>query len=390
MSRRYLLGTIWFDNFLIFILDLLVDDEKESFSERCHRRGCTAICCYNCCCQPKGNEETSGQLPYTDDAYTLIRNHPMFITSEQSECPALVEHPYNTFLRGEWYKQNGRFYYIVRGISFFLYAGFLAVWTAIILMGKHPEYFYAQVGRSMTLDLDSCANVSRTLTAANDPEALKTTTYKNLTLGLYAFLLLFVVENVILILALFPRIFRTIDYIIEISAFVLTFVYIYDWTDWQNPVIFRCPVQYQIGSMGLLLSWLGMLTYIKRTTWFDMGVFVVMIQLISAKFMRFIPVLLVVVCGFGFTYWMLLQNQDVFADPVQAVIRTGLLMFELNYEEHLYNNTIYYSIIYFISILSAIVFCIFILNLLISKRIFGITFFSIIFTEKSQPLYIIL
>ncbi len=349
-------------------------NEEKSLRERFHQRGCAAICYCNYFSQLKQNEESSGLIPYTDDAYTLIRNHPLFIASEQSQCPALVEHPYNTFLRERWYKQNRRFFYIVRAISFILYAAFLAIWTAIILLGKHPQYFYDKVGRNLTLDLDSCANVSMILTADNDSEALKTTTYKNLKSSLYAFLLLFLIENIILIIALFPRIFRTIDYIIEISAFVLTFVYIYDWTDWQNPVMFRCPVQYQIGSMGLLLSWLSMLTYVKRTTWLDMGVFVAMIQVIAYKFIRFIPVLLIIVCGFGFTYWMLLQNQDVFTDPVQAVIRTGLLMFELNYEEHLYDKPIYYEIIYFISILAAIVFCIFILNLLISKRIFRITF----------------
>jgi hypothetical protein len=349
-------------------------NEEKSLRERFHQRGCAAICYCNYFSQLKQNEESSGLIPYTDDAYTLIRNHPLFIASEQSQCPALVEHPYNTFLRERWYKQNRRFFYIVRAISFILYAAFLAIWTAIILLGKHPQYFYDKVGRNLTLDLDSCANVSMILTADNDSEALKTTTYKNLKSSLYAFLLLFLIENIILIIALFPRIFRTIDYIIEISAFVLTFVYIYDWTDWQNPVMFRCPVQYQIGSMGLLLSWLSMLTYVKRTTWLDMGVFVAMIQVIAYKFIRFIPVLLIIVCGFGFTYWMLLQNQDVFTDPVQAVIRTGLLMFELNYEEHLYDKPIYYEIIYFISILAAIVFCIFILNLLISKRIFRIIF----------------
>ena len=64
---------------------------------------------------------------------------------------------------------------------------------------------------------------------------------------------------------------------------------------------------------------------------------------------------------------MLLQNQTPFQTPVEAVIRTGLLMFDLGYEDHLYSNPIYYQIIYVITILSAIVFCIFVLNLLISK-----------------------
>ncbi len=358
---------------LIFILGAQMHDEKESFSERWHRHDCIEICYSECCCHMEKEDEV--QIPYTDDAYTLIRNNPLIIASEQSQYPALVDHPYNTFLREAWYCQNARFFYIVRVISFTLYATFLSIWTAIILLGKHPQYFYQQVGLNMTLDLATCANVSRTLTAANDPEALKTTTYKNLKLSLYAFLMLFVVENIILIFALFPRVFRTVDYFIEISTFIFTFVYIYDWTDWQNPVLFRCPIQYQIGSMGILLAWLSLLTYVKRSTLFDIGVFVAMLQVIGYKFLRFIPVLLVIVFGFGFTNWMLLQNQDVFVDPVQAVIRTGLLMFELNYEEHLYKNEIYYQIIFFITVLTAIVFCIFILNLLISKIIFRINFF---------------
>ncbi|CAF3896320.1 unnamed protein product, partial [Rotaria sp. Silwood1] len=344
-------------------------DEEESCAQRCRRRDCSTVCCWDCCCQSKLSEEKSNQIPYTNDAYTLIRNHPLFIASEQSQCPDLVQHPYNTFLRDQWYSQNSRLFYLVRAVSFILYAAFLAIWTAIILLGNHPQYFFNKLGRTMTLDLDSCETISRNLTTASDTEALKTTAYKTLQTILYGFLLFFVVENSILIFALFPRIFRTIDYILEISAFVLTFVYVYDWRDWQSPVVFRCPVQYQIGSMGLLLSWLGLLSYVKRTTWFDMGVFVVMIQLIGFKFIRFIPVLLIIVCGFGFTHWMLLSNQSPFQTPIGAVIRTSLLMFDLGYEDHLYNNQIYYQIIFFITILSAIVFCIFILNLLISVAV---------------------
>ena len=66
---------------------------------------------------------------------------------------------------------------------------------------------------------------------------------------------------------------------------------------------------------------------------------------------------------------MLLQNQAPFQSPVEAIIRSALLMFDLDYEGHLYEKTIYYQIIYVITILSAGVFCIFILNLPISKTI---------------------
>ena len=241
-------------------------DEKQTCRERCHRRGCSAICFCTCCCQIDQIEEPNSHFPYTDYAYALIRNHPRFIASEQAQYPALVDHPYNIFLRDQWYCQHRRLFYIIRGISSTLYSAFLAIWTAIVLLGKHPQYFYEKIDRNITYDLDSCEIVARNLTAANDFEALKTTTYRNLKYSLYGFLLFFVVENVILIVALFPRMFRTIDYILEISAFVLTFVYILDWRDWQNPVDFRCPIQYQVGSVGLLISWLVMLSYVIRSS----------------------------------------------------------------------------------------------------------------------------
>ncbi|CAF1688120.1 unnamed protein product, partial [Adineta ricciae] len=163
-------------------------------------------------------------MPYTDDAYVLIRNHPLFVASEQLQYPDHVQQPFNTFLRDA------------------------CIWTSLIVLGKHPQYFYAKLNVNMTLDSNLCENVSRILIATNDSEALKTTTYKNLKF------------------TLFPRIFRTIDYFLEISAFILTFIYIFDSNDWQDPLIFRCPLQYQIGSMGLLLAWLTLLSYFKRST----------------------------------------------------------------------------------------------------------------------------
>ena len=302
-------------------------------------------------------------LAYTDDAYTLIRNHPLFIAGEQSQCPDLIEHPYNTRLRYRWFIK----YRFLQLITFIFYATFLGVLTAIILNGRHPQYFYAKTNRNVTNDLNSCEIVSRNLTAANDVESLKTNAQKTMKWGLYTFLILCLIKNVIQIIALFPRVFRKINYYLEAFALVLCYVYVLDWYDWQNPVVFRCPIQHQLGAMGILLAYLNMLNYIRRIPYFSIGIFVTMLQLIFLKFIRFTPVLIIVVFGFGFTHWMLLQNQDVFSNPVGALMRTSVLAFELNYEDHLYKDQYYYQLIFVITILSAIVFSIFILNLLISK-----------------------
>jgi len=60
-----------------------------------------------------------------------------------------------------------------------------------------------------------------------------------------------------------------------------------------------------------------------------------MLQLIFLKFITFIPVVLIVIFGFIFMHWMLLQDQAPFQSPVEALMRTGILAFDLGYEDHL-------------------------------------------------------
>ena len=77
------------------------------------------------------------------------------------------------------------------------------------------------------------------------------------------------------------------------------------------------------------------------------------------------------ICGFAFTYWMLLQNQDVYGTPIAAILRTSLMLFDLGYADRLYKPSEggigYYKLVYVIFMLTAIVFSIFVINLLIGK-----------------------
>jgi hypothetical protein len=132
--------------------------------------------------------------------------------------------------------------------------------------------------------------------------------------------------------------------------------------------------------MGLLLAWMNLLTYVRCLPWLNIGIYVAMLQVISYKFLRFLPVLMIIICGFGFPYWMLLQNQAVFGTPIEALIRTSLMMFDLGYESRLYSapdQVAYYKLVYVIMILTAIVLCIFVINLLIGKRILLIQYFRV-------------
>jgi hypothetical protein len=106
--------------------------------------------------------------------------------------------------------------------------------------------------------------------------------------------------------------------------------------------------------------------------WMDIGLYVVMLEVIFVKFIRAIPLLMVIFCGFGFTYYMLLQYQPVFQTPFEAMFRTALSLFDLGYESRLYSpptGVMYYPVIYLVFILTEIIITILITNMLIGKLI---------------------
>jgi hypothetical protein len=357
----------------------MLEFEPKTCENLWHNRGVEALhtcwcCCHSnylgCLCCSKATKNEDEEEWYTNDAYTLVRNHPLFIVSQQKNCPKLIEHDYHTHLRQTKLRSFGLSFFIA---SFLFYMAYLSLFTAFVLNGKHPKYFYDKAGVNMTLDLPTCEYVSNFMINNTNvaSEALKTEAYKRIKWALYAMLSTFLVKNAFITVALFPKVLRVGGSYIEISALVLSYVYILDWYPWQSDIMFRCPIQYQLGAMGLLLAYINLLVYLRTTPVSNVGIYVVMFQVISVKFLQFLPVLLAIICGFGFTYWMLLQYQTVYGTPIEALMRTSLMLFDLGYESRLYdeqNGGIgYYKLVYVIFMLTAIACSIFVINLLIGK-----------------------
>lgn len=256
-------------------------------------------------------------------------------------------------------------------LSCLLYSAYLSIFTTLVLQNRHPEYFYSLVNVNYTEDLTTCEYVSNTLANGTNTDVLKSELHKRLRWVAFGFLILFIIKNTILIISLFPKLLRIGVYYIEVAVLVLSFVYILDWYSWLSPVLLRCPIQYQLGSFGLFLAWINFLTYVRYIPIARIGIYVVMLEVILWKFLQFVPVLMIIICGFGFSYWMLLQNQSVYKTPIEALIRTGLMIFDLGYEDRLYNPSEggigYYTILYVMFILTGIVLSIFVINLMISK-----------------------
>lgn len=105
------------------------------------------------------------------------------------------------------------------------------------------------------------------------------------------------------------------------------------------------------------------------------GIYVVMLEVILRKFLRFLPILLIFILGFGLSFHMLLQNQHVYQHTFDALVRTTLMLTgEFNYEEHLYpvdddENRYYYQIVFLLYILFCILMTILIMNLLIASAV---------------------
>jgi hypothetical protein len=124
------------------------------------------------------------------------------------------------------------------------------------------------------------------------------------------------------------------------------------------------------GSIGLLFSWITILTYMRYIPWMNWGLYVVMMQVIFSKFLKCIPVLLTLICGFGFTFYMLVQYQAPYGTPFEALMRTAISLYDLGYEARLYapttnNGIMLYPVIYFVFILTEITLAIIVTNLLI-------------------------
>ena len=207
---------LYFLNFTFICIDAKLISEPQTCTSLWHTRGVEAIhtcwcCCHSnglgcgCCHQTKKHQKEEW---YTNDAFTLVYNHPLFIVSEQKNSPELIQHIYHTHLRQTKLLSFGIWLFIS---SFLLYTAYLALFTSAVLMGKHPQFFYDKAGVNLTVDLPTCQYVSNFL--SNNPnvasEAFKTDTYKSIKFTLYVLLSIFLGKNLITILVLFPKVFRS-------------------------------------------------------------------------------------------------------------------------------------------------------------------------------------
>jgi hypothetical protein len=208
---------------------------------------------------------------------------------------------------------------------FFLlcYLIFVGIYTTIALRAKHPAQYYNLT--NINFDFSLCESVSRAIANGTiGSDGMKQTVDYWLKYILYALMAPIFVKNLWIMLTFFQLELRKIFTVsVELGTVVLGAYFIYDY-DYQQKIIMRCPVQWQIGAFGLFLSYIGMSYYLQYVP--VIGVYVIMMIAVFQRFFLFLPVILVLVCAFGFSFNMIFQNHDPFATPSLSLIKAGIFL----------------------------------------------------------------
>lgn len=254
---------------------------------------------------------------YTSNKVDLVRDHPLFMM-ESCEMAELMSHPVSASLIKQKFYNFGIFIF---GLFIFFYLTYLSLFTTIALRSQDPQIYYNLTNYS-NFDNSLCYNVSKILLqGSSSTGGVKTNTDYILKYVMYVLIWLHIAKNLSIIIAIIQISFvKTWTYWIEIIAVTLCFVFVYD-QDYQMSLTFRCPLQWQYGALALLLSWLCLLHYVQFMP--IIGIYVSMLLVICKKFMKFLIVLIILITGFSFTFYMIFHNFDVFSNAGLSYIKTG-------------------------------------------------------------------
>lgn len=190
--------------------------------------------------------------------------------------------------------------------SFLLYAVFLGLFTTTVLLTKHPQHYY-----NIT-DLDFDTNSCQSVIAALNMTSLKTADDTRLQIAMYVLLAINAFKNltaIILYARTAPK--KLFTFILEITSLALSFFFTLD-ASYQLKHAMRCPIQWQIGAVGLFMGYIALFYYIQYVPIF--GIYVLMIRKIFIRFTLFIPVFMVLISAFALSFHMIFQNFDSFED----------------------------------------------------------------------------
>jgi hypothetical protein len=257
----------------------------------------------------------------------LQLNHPFTLMVEKNR-EYLLDHPLVHSLLDYKWKLYARYVYYLNFLFYLLFVGTLTTYVFLTFAPYRFGVTHEQMQESSCYDLCSFVRTNST----DEIQALRG---RIRAMHVFQWLVI-VLASIQIIKELFQIVSERFDYInlentVELTAFTLAILFTVDLNSCSRDIGYRCVVQWQIGALGVFLTWFALVLFIQKFPRF--GIFVVMLTDILHTFSRFFLVFFLFIIGFALAFHMLLQNHNPFQHFGNSLLKTCVMMIgEFDYE----------------------------------------------------------
>ncbi len=261
------------------------------------------------------------------DRKLLQLNHPFTLMVEKNR-EYLLDHPLVHSLLDYKWKLYARYVYY---FNFLFYLLFVTSLTTYVFLTFAPYGFgitYDQMKESTCYEL--CTFIKK-----NHTDEIENLQIRIRTIHIFQWFVIILASSQI-VKELAQMISQRLDYInlenaVELTAFILAILFTIDLNTCSSDIGYRCAIQWQIGALGVFLTWFALVLFIQKFPRF--GIFVVMLTDILRTFSRFFLVFFLFIIGFALAFHMLLQNHNSFQHFGNSLLKTCVMMIgEFEYE----------------------------------------------------------
>lgn len=240
----------------------------------------------------------------------------------------LLDHPVVHSLLDYKWKLYARYVYY---FNFLFYLLFVASLTTYVFLTFAPYSFGITHDQMNSLTCSELCSVIK----QNQTEKLEELKTHILVLHVFQWIVI-ALASLQILKELSQVVADRLDYInlvnaVELSAFILAIIFTVDFNSCSREIGYRCVLQWEMGALGVLLTWFSLVLFIQKFPTF--GIFVVMLTDILRTFSRFFLVFFLFIIGFALSFHMLLQNHNPFQHFGNSLLKTCVMMIgEFEYE----------------------------------------------------------
>ncbi|GFS41325.1 transient receptor potential cation channel subfamily A member 1 homolog [Trichonephila inaurata madagascariensis] len=303
-------------------------------------------------------------MPYISDKEILKYNHPLMLMVSYGR-EDLLSHPLcESLLRRKW-KYYGRYVYYSNLLVFILFLIFL---TGYVVTAVPP----CPLEDVEEMDPNCCSLKNYTCQpyigkCDSNMEQVFPRICRNF---IYILALIHLLKEIYQIHQNGRR-YLNLENALEWSCYLSALIFVADLTECSSESGIREVWQWELGSLSIFSAWMVLLMFISKFPF--LGIYVIMFFQILSTFVNFSFVFFLFVVAFALGFYAVLQNQNPFENPGEAIIKTGVMMIgEIEFDA-IFNepdNKVYFKgPTYALFIIFLLIMAVIIMNLLIGLAV---------------------